>query len=112
MRRRLCRGGERAQALEQLALTSFALMVLDLYTTDMHGPEALEFVRSHQKFRDLPVVVLTTRGDTASRGEVLKEGASLYLTKPFVPYALAEQVRSLLNDSVRSTGNVDRDSHG
>jgi two-component system, chemotaxis family, chemotaxis protein CheY len=100
------------EALEQLALTSFALMVLDLNMPDMHGLEVLKFVRSHQKFRDLPVVVLTTRGDAASRGEVLKEGASLYLTKPFVPYALAEQVRSLLNDSVRSTGDVGRDPHG
>ena len=57
-------------------------------------------------------MVLTTRGDAASRGEVLKEGASLYLTKPFVPYALAEQVRSLLNDSVGSTGDAGRDPHG
>ena len=55
------------EAIEQLALGPVALMVLDLNMPDMHGLEVLKFVRRHPAFTRLPVIVLTTRGDEASR---------------------------------------------
>ena len=85
-------------AIERLALGQVALMVLDLNMPDMHGLEVLTFVRSHQKYRQLPVVVLTTRGDESSRTAALQAGASAYLTKPFAPSALVAQAASLLGD--------------
>ena len=88
--------GTGLEALEQLALHPVALMVLDLNMPDMHGLEVLKFVRSHQAYRLIPVVILTTRGDEASRAAVTAAGASLYLTKPFVPQVLAARVRDLL----------------
>jgi two-component system chemotaxis response regulator CheY len=84
------------EAIEQLALDPVALIILDLNMPDMHGLEVLKFVRSHQRYRAIPVVVLTTRSDSATRGMVLDSGASLYLTKPFAPQALAAAVRGLL----------------
>jgi two-component system chemotaxis response regulator CheY len=84
------------EALEQLALRPVALIILDLNMPDMHGLEVLRFVRSHKAYRQIPVVILTTRGDEESRGVVMAAGASLYLTKPFVPQVLAAQVQGLL----------------
>lgn len=84
------------EALEQLALGPVALMVLDLNMPDMHGLEVLRFVRKHPVFRLLPVIVLTTRGDEESRAAATAAGASLYLTKPFAPHALAAHARALL----------------
>jgi len=84
------------EAIEQLALGPVALMVLDLNMPDMHGLEVLAFVRNHPVFKRVPVIVLTTRGDEASRTAALNAGASLYLTKPFAPSALAEHARTLL----------------
>ena len=84
------------EAIEQLAVGPVSLVVLDLNMPDMHGLEVLRFVRSHQTLRQLPVLVLTTRGDDDSRSAALAAGASLYLTKPFSPHALAAQVRDLL----------------
>jgi two-component system, chemotaxis family, chemotaxis protein CheY len=84
------------EAIEQLALGPIALMILDLNMPDMHGLEVLAFVRKHPSFKELPVIVLTTRGDEASRLAAQRAGASLYLTKPFAPAALAEQARALL----------------
>jgi CheY-like chemotaxis protein len=49
----------------------------------MHGIEVLQFVRAHRKYHDLPIVVLTTRGDEESRSEAYASGATDYLTKPF-----------------------------
>jgi two-component system chemotaxis response regulator CheY len=101
--REVCEGGfaqaaSGLEAIEQLALGPAALMVLDLNMPDMHGIEVLKFVRNHPSFRRLPVIVLTTRGDDASRAAALEAGATLYLTKPFAPHALAAQARALMLD--------------
>jgi two-component system, chemotaxis family, chemotaxis protein CheY len=85
------------QAIEQLALAPIRLIVLDLNMPDMHGLEVLEFVRKHQAYRDIPVIVLTTRGDEASREAVTKAGGSVYLTKPFQPDELVQHVTNLIN---------------
>ena len=95
--------GTGLEALEQLALRPVSLMILDLNMPDMHGLEVLRFVRSHHAYRHIPIVILTTRGDDASRVAVLAAGASLYLTKPFAPQALAAQVRGLLAASQQDT---------
>lgn len=88
--------GSGLEAIERLALAHTDLMVLDLNMPDMHGFEVLRFVRSHQAYQNLPIIVLTTRGDDASRAEALAAGASAYLTKPFQPAALAQCARQLL----------------
>lgn len=85
------------QAIETLALHPVRMVVLDLNMPDMHGLDVLRFLRSHSQYRSLPVMVLTTRGDDASRDAVLEAGATLYLTKPFSPTLLVSSVRELLD---------------
>jgi two-component system chemotaxis response regulator CheY len=85
------------EAIERLALSPVDLMVLDLNMPDVHGLEVLRFVRGHERFRALPVVVLTTRGDDESRDAALREGASRYMTKPFAPTTLVPEIRELLD---------------
>jgi two-component system chemotaxis response regulator CheY len=64
---------------------------------DMHGLEVVRFVRKHKVYSATPIIVLTTRGDEASRSDALAAGASVYLTKPFLPNVLAARVRELLD---------------
>lgn len=85
------------QAIETLALHPVRMVVLDLNMPDMHGLDVLRFLRSHSQYRTLPVMVLTTRGDDASREKVLEAGATSYLTKPFSPSFLVSSVRELLD---------------
>jgi two-component system, chemotaxis family, chemotaxis protein CheY len=89
------------EAIESLVVSPADLIVLDLNMPDMHGLDVLKFVRSQPSFVSLPVVVLTTRGDEPSRQSALAAGATLFLTKPFSPVALADDVRSLLGLPVR-----------
>lgn len=89
-------------AIERLALGDVALVVLDLNMPDMHGLEVLGFVRAHKKYRKVPIVVLTTRHDDASRIAALQAGATVYLTKPFSAEALAQQVRTLLDGRLQA----------
>ena len=84
------------EAIEKLSLQPFDLVVLDLNMPDIGGVEVVEFVRGQDTLKALPIIVVTTRSDDASRARVLRAGASRYLTKPFTPDAILAEVRSLL----------------
>ena len=88
--------GNGLEAIEQLALTPASLIVLDLNMPDMHGLDVLKFLRQHHRYAAIPVIVVTTRGDAASRQAAMSAGATAYLTKPFAPADLATLARSLL----------------
>ena len=84
------------EAIEQLSLKEFDIVVLDLNMPDIGGIEVLEFVRTQDKLRALPIIILTTRGDDSSRVAALTAGASRYLTKPFTPETILGEVEALL----------------
>jgi two-component system chemotaxis response regulator CheY len=89
------------EAIEQLAVAPISLMVLDLNMPDMHGLEVLGFVRANQKFHNIPIIILTTRDDQASRDAAAHAGATRYLTKPFKPQALLAEAREVLSSAVQ-----------
>jgi len=88
--------GTGLEAIERLALASFDMMVLDLNMPDVGGVEVVEFVRSQDRLRELPILIVTTRGDDDSRAQVLGAGASSFLAKPFAPAEILDEVRRLL----------------
>ena len=84
------------EALERLSLRRFDVVVLDLNMPDIGGYEVIEFVRGQDRLRQLPILVVTTRGDEESRDKALALGASAFMTKPFAPDALLAEVRALI----------------
>jgi len=88
--------GSGIEGIEALAVTPVEMMLLDLNMPDMHGLDVLRFVRSHDHYKDVPVMVLITRGDSTTRDAALQAGASAFMTKPFSPSALAAAVTELL----------------
>ena len=84
------------EAIEQLSLRAFDLVVLDLNMPDIGGVEVVEFIRGQDKLRRLPILIVTTRGDEASQERVLAAGASRFMTKPFTPEKILGEVRGLL----------------
>jgi two-component system, chemotaxis family, chemotaxis protein CheY len=89
------------EAIERLSLGAFDLMFLDLNMPDIGGFEVVEFVRSQETLSELPIVVVTTRGEEATRTRVLQLGASRFVTKPFDPEALVKELRDLLGAKLR-----------
>ena len=85
------------EAIEQLSLKTFDLLLLDLNMPDIGGIEVVEFVRSQDKLCNIPIIIVTTRGDDDSRARALEVGATRYLTKPFAPEVIQAEVASVLN---------------
>src|SRR5688572_2942392 len=83
-------------AIERITLSHVDLVILDLNMPDVHGLEVLRFIRARESMRDLPVIILTTRGDEQSRAAALEAGATLYMTKPFQPQAIIAEVERLM----------------
>jgi DNA-binding response OmpR family regulator len=83
--------GDEAQRLLERELP--ALIVLDVM---LPGIDGLELCRSIRSRSDLPIVMLTARGEETDRIVGLELGADDYLTKPFSPRELAVRVRNLL----------------
>ena len=84
------------EALEKLSLKPYDFVVLDLNMPDIGGYEVIEFIRGQDKLRELPILVVTTRGDESSRARALAAGATRFMTKPFSPDVLLGEVRAMI----------------
>ncbi len=95
------------EALRLLESESPELVVLDVM---LPGRDGLEVCRRIRAGSDLPIIMLTARGEEADRIVGLELGADDYVTKPFSPRELAVRVRNLLKRAAaapplpRSTG--------
>jgi DNA-binding response OmpR family regulator len=90
-------------AKELVERESPALVVLDLM---LPGSDGLEVCRWLRRRTDVPVIMLTARGEEADRIIGLELGADDYVTKPFSPRELAARVRTVLR---RAQQPLDRD---
>ena len=88
--------GSGLEAIEQLSLRNFDLVLLDVNMPDIGGVEVVEFIRGQDQLRLLPVVIVTTRGDDVTRNRVMAAGASRFVTKPFTPDSILAEIRTLL----------------
>jgi two-component system, OmpR family, response regulator len=81
------------QMREVLANHRVDLIVLDLM---LPGDDGLTLCRNLRANYDIPILMLTARGDEADRIVGLEMGADDYLTKPFAPRELLARIRSVL----------------
>jgi CheY-like chemotaxis protein len=75
------------------------LMLLDVTLPDADGLKVLAKLRSHPKFADLPVIMMTGRSGAADVMQGLAAGADGYVTKPFKLSAMVSVVNSALGRS-------------
>jgi len=92
----VCGSGE--DGLECLASGNFDLVILDIMLPGISGLDALKQIR---RTSDVPVIMLTARGDDVDRIIGLEFGADDYLAKPFNPRELVARIKAILRRSHR-----------
>ncbi len=102
---RTLEAGDGDAARDALARTSPDLVVLDVMLPGTDGLELCRWIRSTSQ---LPVIMLTARGEEADRIVGLELGADDYVTKPFSPRELAARVKSVLRRSDRADESAER----
>jgi DNA-binding response OmpR family regulator len=88
--------GSLAEGREQLATGQFDALVLDLMLPDGDGLDLCRELRGEARHRQLPLLMLTARGEPMDRIVGLELGADDYLPKPFEPRELLARVKALL----------------
>lgn len=84
------------EALAQLDKDKPDLVVLDVMLPGMDGLEVCRQLRQTPKYRDLPVIMLTAKGEEIDKVLGLELGADDYMTKPFSPRELLARIRARL----------------
>lgn len=102
-----CTSGE--DGLEALRGGSYELLILDVMLPGMSGMEVLKAVRQNS---DMPIIMLTARGDDIDRILGLEFGADDYLSKPFNPRELLARIKAILRRAQPGSGHGHRLSAG
>ncbi len=78
------------------------LIILDWMLPELSGIEVCRQLREDPDSKDIPVIMLTARGEEADRLKGLASGADDYVVKPFSPAELLARVRAVLRRSTSS----------
>jgi diguanylate cyclase (GGDEF)-like protein len=92
------------EALAKLKKQNPNLMVLDYVLPDLEGPEICKIIRKDPLFMNIPILMLTGKGEVEDKVGGLEAGADDYMLKPFDPQELIARVRMLIR---RSSTNLD-----
>lgn len=89
----VCAVGDGQTALDEFFHDSFDLVILDLMLPLISGEKVCHFIRSKS---DVPIIMVSAKGEIEDRVIGLELGADDYLIKPFSPRELVARVRALL----------------
>ncbi len=88
--------GDGRQALEMLGAHSFDLVLLDVLMPEMDGYQVLQRLKSDDRWRDIPVIMISALDEIDSVVRCIEMGAEDYLPKPFDPVLLNARISASL----------------
>jgi two-component system phosphate regulon response regulator PhoB len=101
------------EALASLRRGRPDLVVLDLMLPDRPGTDVCRSIRTTPELADVPVIMLTARGDEVDRIVGFELGADDYVTKPFSPRELGLRVKAILRRGIETeTSSENLQHHG
>ena len=90
------------EAVEALRGATPDLILLDLMLPDLDGLDICRRLRGDARTADIPIIMLTARGEEADVVAGLELGADDYISKPFSPRVLVARVRAILRRGRRA----------
>ncbi len=79
-------------ALEKIQKADFDLILTDWNMPEMNGQELVEHVRKMDKYKSIPILMITTRGMEDDVMTAIKSGVNGYMVKPFTPELLKKKM--------------------
>jgi two-component system, OmpR family, phosphate regulon response regulator PhoB len=101
--------GEEAIGLIEMELPELA--VIDWMLPERSGVEVCRILRNKEETRNLPIIMLTARGEEGDRVIGLEAGADDYVVKPYSPKEVIARINALLRRS-RTNGNASIKEYG
>ena len=89
-----CSDGEKG--LQTVMTEAPDLVILDLMLPKINGFEICQRIKEDKTTTDIPVIILSAKGETESKVKGIKIGADDYITKPFSPQELVARVKMIL----------------
>lgn len=89
--------------INSLLKEQFDCVILDLMLPEIDGISVLKFIRSNERVKELPVIILTAKGSEADVVLGLENGADDYVIKPFSPRILAAKVKAFTREKATKT---------
>ncbi len=74
----------------------FGLIILDLMMPDVDGFEVCKYLKKHEHYASIPIIMLTAKTEETDKVLGLELGADDYVTKPFSPRELVARVKAVL----------------
>ena len=87
------------KALQLIQNRSFDLILSDVMMPEMDGMELLDAIKSDEKLKWLPIIMITAKGDIETKITALQEGVNDYVQKPFLASELLARVLNILNNA-------------
>jgi phosphate regulon transcriptional regulator PhoB len=91
------------EALQMIRGKHFDLIILDLMLPGIQGIELCRILKNNPKTVNIPIIMLTARGEVSEKIHGLESGADDYITKPFSPKELIARVKAVLRRSGERT---------
>lgn len=92
------------KALDLVRQSKPDLVILDLMLPDLDGLEVCRRLREHDDTKEIPIVILTSRGTEADIVAGIEMGADDYVTKPFSPRVLMARIQNAMRKRVNPGG--------
>jgi two-component system phosphate regulon response regulator PhoB len=93
-----------AEAQKTLEQSMVDLILLDWMLPGISGAEWARRLKKEDAYRELPIILLTARGEEEDKVKGLEIGADDYITKPFSPKELVARIRAVLRRSGKMQG--------
>lgn len=88
------------EALEMVANHNPDAILLDVMMPGMNGYAVCMRLRSQAKTAQLPIIMLSARGDNEGMRQALEVGATQFMNKPIAPLVLLEQLQKAISGTV------------
>ncbi len=72
------------------------MLITDWNMPEMNGLELVKKVRADDRFKEIPIIMVTTEGGKAEVITALKAGVNNYIVKPFTPQVLKEKLAAVM----------------